>query len=56
MSGKGSKRRPTDEAAYAEGWERLWGSPDAVRTVPETAGSDQAGSQEAGRGNEAGGR
>jgi hypothetical protein len=26
MSGKGSKRRPTDEAAYAEGWERLWGA------------------------------
>ncbi len=25
MSGKGSKRRPGDEAAYAEGWDRVFG-------------------------------
>lgn len=24
MSGKGSKRRPTDEAAYASGWDRIF--------------------------------
>ena len=25
MNGKGSKRRPTDEKAYAENWERVFG-------------------------------
>lgn len=24
MSGKGSNRRPTDEAAYASGWDRIF--------------------------------
>lgn len=26
MSGKGDKRRPTDEAAYSDGWERIFGN------------------------------
>lgn len=34
--GKGDKRRPTDEAAYAEGWERIWGQ--SRRSVPASDG------------------
>ena len=39
MSGKGDKRRPTDEAAYADGWERIWGNPaEALRHLAVEAG------------------
>ena len=34
--GKGDKRRPTNEAAYAEGWERVWGP--ARREIPHSEG------------------
>lgn len=34
--GKGSNRRPTDDAAYAEGWERIWGV--SRREVPASGG------------------
>lgn len=39
--GKGDKRRPTDAAAYAEGWERVWG--ETRRAVPQSDGLMAAG-------------
>jgi len=35
MSGKGDTRRPTDEAAYADGWDRIFGVKDGVRSMHE---------------------
>lgn len=35
MSGKGDTRRPTDETAYADGWDRIFGVKDGVCSVHE---------------------
>ena len=37
MSGKGSKRRPTNEAAYAENWDRLFAGVDKGRQGADLA-------------------
>ena len=37
MSGKGSKRRPTNEAAYAENWDRLFAGVDQGRQGADLA-------------------
>lgn len=39
MSGKGDKRRPTDEPAYEDGWERIFGK--ARENTPEAAEEDR---------------
>ena len=47
---KGVWHRPEAEpGAYANGYERIFGARDAVREVPEAAGSGEVGSIEAGR-------
>lgn len=49
MNGKGDKRRPTDEAAYADNYERIFGN--GVRRVSGTKrGSETAGPISLGQG------
>lgn len=42
MSGKGDKRRPTDEAAYGDGWDRIFGGQgkDVSAKEGEASGCD----------------
>lgn len=44
MNGKGSKRRPTDEAAYAAGFERIFGKRNGMQRVRE-AQADAEGAE-----------
>lgn len=35
QNGKGDKKRPTNEAAYSEGWDRIFGKKKDLRTSDE---------------------
>lgn len=39
MSGKGDKRRPGDDQAFRDGWERVWGRCAAKEKCPECGGA-----------------
>ena len=52
MSGKGDKRRPTDEAAYSDGWERIFGN--GLQLCKEVQGCKADGGARSGQGREAG--
>lgn len=43
MSGKGDKRRPTDEAAYADNYERIFGN--GVHRLPGTQRGGETATQ-----------
>ena len=42
MSGKGDKRRPTDEAAFSEGWDRVFGNKEQDATDGDSRDSDDS--------------
>lgn len=45
MAGKGSKRRPTNEAAFASGWERIYGKQE--QSKDEEQGAREADGRQA---------